>query len=150
MAKKKGHEIDFPYPSKTPVREIKTLFSILVRRSPAELATALHCGWVVQGYLQSLVWPVPATKAQQIQSLPRSRKISDDEAVRILGYLAGDRSTRKDVQMQGWLFDVAATAGKALRKELAAVLLPVLLKWLAQWAAGGGLNRLINRVSPKK
>ena len=135
------------YPVTAPGTEMKMLFDMLTGKTEADLSDALHAGWVVQGYLQGLIWPEDQEFGPQVRITTadggKVPKLSDSEAVQVLGALAGKRGAQGEVKAQGLVGDFL---GKKLKSELAKVLLPTLLSWLQKWAAGGGLESLIRKI----
>lgn len=137
------------YPTDIPVAELKTLFNMLTGKVEADLETALHAGWNVQGYLQGLVWPVTKSEpaAFKIQmadgSTKKVPKLNDQQAVAALGYLAGNRKASGDFKAEGLLDGIGRGA---IRSEVAKMLLPILIGWIEKWVAGGGLDRLIEKL----
>lgn len=125
------------------------LFDMLTGKEPADLSEALHSGWLIQGFLMNSFVPAPSGEAS-IKGLSNDlitgrkvKKISEEQAVMILGTLAGRKQSKSDVQAQGFIGDLI---GRKLREQLTKMLLPILLDWLKKWATGGGLADLIKRL----
>lgn len=135
------------YPSTVPSDELKTLFDMLTGKIDADLNTALHAGWNVQGYLQGLIWPPNKTVGAKAQVLTVSGekvpKLTDEQAVMALGVLAGRRNAKAQFEAQGFIGDLI---GAKLKSDIAKMLLPILIGWIKKWVNGGGLERIIDKV----
>ena len=135
------------YPSAVPSDDIKNLFDMLTGKVDADLNTALHAGWNVQGYLQGLIWPTTQAAGPKAKVLTlegeKVPKLTDEQAVMALGVLAGKRSAKAQFQAQGLIGDLV---GAKLKGDIAKMLLPVLIGWIKKWVNGGGLERLIEKV----
>jgi len=136
------------YPTAVPSDEIKSLFDMLTGKVEADLNTALHSGWVVQGYLQGLIWPEGGESGPKAKVLSvtgeKVPKLTDEQAVMALGVLANKRTVKAQFQAQGLLG--GGVVGGRLKEEIAKMLLPVLLNWIKKWVNGGGLDKLIEKI----
>lgn len=111
------------------VPEIATLVSMLRGQIPASTQVALKSGWVVQGYLQSLIAGQPQAAEASAEALS---EISDAEALQHLAKMS-------EPSALGLLDNIG---GPMVVK----LLLPMLQKWMINWLQNGGLDKLIGQI----
>jgi hypothetical protein len=137
------------YPQATPTEEIRRLITIVTGKAPSDIKQAAKDGWVVQGYLQSLILgdvedSVAKFKISAIGTPIKQKKLTNSEAVEMLKVLGGSRKAKEGVQAQGLIGDFI---GGQLKGGIAKLLLPIILDWIKKWLAGGGLEKIIGDVT---
>lgn len=139
------------YPSFSDAQpSVEKLFAILTGNADRDVRLALQHGWVVQGFLQGALIPPKSelpepnkvSRAMMASNVSgkRGETISHEQAVAMLGALRQrgkrDNDESSTLRAQGFLGDLF---GKDLQKEVARLLLPILMRWLDQWLSGEGV-----------
>lgn len=124
----------YPLPEQA-IPEVAALVGMLTGKATPDTAQALHSGWVVQGYLMSLVVGHAEAAAVEAEAL------DDAGAVEKLSSLLEVQA--QDASGQG----LAGGIGGAMAARL---LLPIIQKWLVQWLQNGGLEQLIGQITGGK
>lgn len=149
----------YNYPAEFPQQAAKNLYDLLSGRSAISTPDALHDAWWLYGYGQSLAVsmflgvsfragtgePGSVEVRCALKSFrANSPKLTDEQALHILGSLAGVRKCplRISAEIVG---DDARSKG--LKDRLMLMLLPILSKWLQDWLKNGGLEKLIGQLA---
>jgi len=123
----------YPLPEQA-IPEVAVLVGMLTGKEKPDTKQALQSGWVVQGYLMSVVAGTSVAADAEIAA------IDDATAVAHLQGLLEPKAA--DVDASG-----AGGIGGAVAARL---LLPIIQKWLVQWLQNGGLEQLIGQIGGGK
>lgn len=135
------------YPDSLPLTEMQTVLKLLMGSEKPEPKALVHDVWVVSGYLLKLVVGDPGSAtAQALSELPdvSGIKLSDVEAAAMLQILMSSDETvsANEIKALG-LFDGAVVKDLVV-KQIAKVLLPLLLEKLSQYVSIDNLKKLFN------
>jgi hypothetical protein len=134
------------YPSDLPITDAKLLFDMATGRVEKDLKMALHSGWTLQGYLQGMIFPPGDYTTSDVEVEVDTAAVDDEQAVAALGFLCEDETARGAFEAQGLLSGIS---GRVAYLVVAKMLLPVLFRWLKEWAEGEGLDELIEKMKDK-
>lgn len=118
------------YPSQPPVESIGRLVAAATGREKASVDVLAKDGWVVQGYIQSLLIGVPTAAEAQVLG---DQSLSEIQALSALEDLT-------QPQALGVLDGIKAALLKKLLEKLQG--------WIVEWLTKGGLDDLIGRLKP--
>lgn len=125
------------YPTSLPTSDLRTIYEIVIGSKPFDAGTAAAAGWTVQGYLQSLLIPV---SGQSMKLVAGGEVPADKESVLdLIRTLLGDKDAEAKVQAMDMVNrgeGLGGMIGDVLKERIAALLLPIIQDWIAQFLAG--------------
>jgi hypothetical protein len=145
-------DVTLPYPDRMPQPEIMLLVATLTGKKAPDRSAMCHAGWVVQGFMQRLLLGVPESEFEgktYALSTGQNVVLRECDVVEALANVCDEQTAYRQLKRMGgeamatrWI-DIA-DAG------LAKLVLPLLVRWVGQWAAGGGIDNLIDKIVGQK
>lgn len=140
------------FPTEFPAAEAKRLYQMLAGKTPRNARQFGHDLWLLTGFALDTVLPGEALAAV-LDGKPKVQyalaggakklpKISDAQAVELLGALAGNNKAKGAVKASG-LLDLV---GGKLRDQVLQLLLPWLVNQLKKFLTGIDLGKLLDGI----